>query len=289
MNTFFTKLFQRTIFICLAVFFLQMVYGSSIAKVITFNIRLDTDGDKMDQWKYRKASMVDYLISEDADFIGVQEALYHQVAYLDSMLTGYKYIGVGRDDGKKGGEFMALFYKTKTWSIESKNTFWLSETPSQCSKGWDAMCFRVCTWGKFTNKKTGKKIIINNTHLDHKGTIARAKSVDLLISHVKGFKDKCPVLLIGDFNFSPDDSLFATLNRKLLDSKLLAESVLESNPGTFNGFDSGEYGPPYKDRIDYVFFREEKKVLEYKVPIILTGGGGHISDHFPVIVTFELD
>lgn len=266
-----------------------MAYGSSTAKVITFNIRLDTENDKSDQWNYRKAAMVDYLILQDADFIGIQEALYHQVKYLDSMLTGYKYIGVGRDDGKKGGEFMALFYKTKSWSVESKNTFWLSETPSKCSKGWDAMCFRVCTWGKFSNKKTGKKIIINNTHLDHKGTVARAKSVDLLISHVNGFKEKCPALLIGDFNFTPDDSLYTVISSNLLDAKKLAKSISESNPGTFNGFDGGQYGPPYNHRIDYVFFREEKNVLAYEVPIILTGAGGHLSDHFPVIVTFELE
>ena len=276
-------------FFCFCLIHFNAIYGKETVKVMTINIRLETASDAENQWKYRKEKMVEFLILESADFICVQEAMYNQVQYLDSALADYQYIGVGRDDGKKGGEFMALFYKVNKWSIENENTFWLSDTPDQCSRGWDAMCHRVCTWGTFISRSSGKKVIISNTHLDHKGEIARSKSVELLINHLSKIDQSILSILAGDFNLSPKDVLYQKLTQKLIDTKMLAENINETYEGTFNGFDKGEYKPSYNYRIDFVFLNKERKVLDYRVPIVYTEKGLHITDHFPVMVNIEMD
>lgn len=53
-------------------------------------------------------------------------------------LDGYKYVGVGRDDGKTKGEFSAIFYNTLKFDVLKEKTFWLSETTDIISVGWDA-------------------------------------------------------------------------------------------------------------------------------------------------------
>lgn len=262
---------------------------TSTLRVMTYNIRLDVESDGPDAWIHRKEALASLIQAEQADFIGVQEALYHQVHYLDSVLNQYQYIGVGRDDGKKEGEFMALFYKTNDWKVSNANTFWLSPTPDSCSMGWDAACKRVCTWGNFTNLHTGKEITIYNTHLDHMGQQARAGSIDLLLSRISSQPKGRPLVLMGDFNMTPSGPWYEHTSASLKDARVMADLVLESFSGTFNGFEKGEYRAPFNQRIDYVFCRNIDGVTEYKVPVPLTENGRHVSDHFPLIVTLVVD
>src|SRR5690606_11484901 len=67
--------------------------------VMTYNIRYGSANDGDDSWDHRKESLAREMAFYEPDFIGVQEALHFQMEYLDSMLTQYSYIGVGRDDG----------------------------------------------------------------------------------------------------------------------------------------------------------------------------------------------
>ncbi|MES2485182.1 MAG: endonuclease/exonuclease/phosphatase, partial [Bacteroidota bacterium] len=79
-------------------------------KVMTYNIRLDVASDAENRWDNRKEKLAGQVQFYEPDFMGVQEALPHQLHYLDSVFTTYKYIGVGRDDGKNQGEYSAIFY-----------------------------------------------------------------------------------------------------------------------------------------------------------------------------------
>ena len=44
------------------------------------------------------------------------------------------YIGVGRDDGKKAGEYSPILYRSAVWKVEAWKTVWLSETPDKPGK-----------------------------------------------------------------------------------------------------------------------------------------------------------
>ena len=93
-------------------------------KIISFNIRYNSwnniDGEN--GWPYRKASVAKMIDQEKPVAIGLQEALIDQLQYLDSALPGYRRVGVGRDDGKEAGEFMAIYYNTDVVELVSDET-----------------------------------------------------------------------------------------------------------------------------------------------------------------------
>ena len=88
--------------------------------VISFNIRYNNPGDGDNIWDNRKAACVNMAEMERPDFLCVQEAYFVQLDYLNRNLPDYQYIGVGRDDGRQGGEHMAILYRAHyvTRSIE---------------------------------------------------------------------------------------------------------------------------------------------------------------------------
>ena len=88
-------------------------------------------------------------------------------------MPNYDFIGVGRDDGAQNGEFAAIFYRTDKFELLAHGDFWLSEITDRPNKGWDAALPRVCSWGKFRDKKSGYTFLFYNLHLDHKGKLAR--------------------------------------------------------------------------------------------------------------------
>ena len=59
----------------------------------------------------------------------MQEALHRQVEYLTAELSGHDWYGVGRDDGKKAGEYAPVFYRRERLRLIDAGTFWLSEVP----------------------------------------------------------------------------------------------------------------------------------------------------------------
>lgn len=280
-----------TIFLRIAIF-LFITTGNSDAvaglpvKVMTYNIRLDFEGDSLDNWHHRKADLVSFILAESPDFVGVQEALYHQMQFLDEHLGNYQYIGTGRDDGATEGEFSAIFYKTDTWTALESSTFWLSKTPAVPSKGWDAALPRICTYGIFRNQN-GQSIAVFNTHFDHVGEKARKKSVKVIKSFLKPVAKNNPVILTGDFNFEPSSPAYAKLTAFMTDSRSVALKMDEASTGTFNGF---KPEGPFERRIDYIFVNNKNlTVKKYQVKTPLTQSGRQLSDHFPLIVEMEIE
>jgi endonuclease/exonuclease/phosphatase family metal-dependent hydrolase len=66
----------------------------------------------------------------------------------------------------------------------NSQTFWLSEQPIAGSKSWDAAITRIVTWAKFKDLKTKKVFFVFNTHFDHRGTVARRESANLLLKKI---------------------------------------------------------------------------------------------------------
>lgn len=144
------------------------------------------------------------------ELMGVQEAPFHQLRDITSMLDGYEYFGVGRDDGDTLGEYSAFLYRTARFQLQFTGTFWLSETPVKPSLGWDAACKRICTWAIFNDRHCGKTFAMFNTHFDHVGKDARRNSAKLLLNRITAIAGNLPVLITGDFNMIPTEG---TLSR----------------------------------------------------------------------------
>ena len=91
---------RKIIFTCLFICYVGIHWATSQSvKVITYNIRYENTWDGENAWSVRKARVSDMLHFYDADVIGLQEVLLTQLAYLDSSLSEYHHVGIGRDDG----------------------------------------------------------------------------------------------------------------------------------------------------------------------------------------------
>ena len=254
-------------------------------KLMTYNIRYDNPDDGENQWSKRKAFLCDQIAFNSPDIFGIQEGMHHQVTYIDSTFVNYKYVGVGRDDGKTKGEYSAIFYNTEKFKVIKQGTFWLSESPKKVSVGWDASMERICTYALFQNKVTRQELWVLNTHFDHIGNLARAKSAELIINKIKLFNTKnLPLALMGDFNLTPETKPIQYLSKILNDSKTISQSKPFGPEGTFNGFKHNE---PVTHRIDYIFTGENIKVKKFAV-LSDSKNCKYPSDHLPVFTEIEI-
>ncbi|MDH6252132.1 endonuclease/exonuclease/phosphatase family metal-dependent hydrolase [Chryseobacterium sp. H1D6B] len=250
-------------------------------KVMSFNIRLQVESDKENAWTERKQDVVELLKYYHPDYFGVQEALPEQMRDLKNNLGEYDYVGVGRDDGKLKGEFSAIFYDKNRLQVMKSGTFWLSETPEQPSKGWDAACNRVCTYAVFKDKKYNNEFLAMNLHFDHVGNVARVKSAELILKKIKELNPKnLPLTLSGDFNLTEDTEPIKTLSQNLEDSFYNAAKKHYGPVGTFTAFNVDEVP---KDRIDYIFvkglqIKSHRHINDRRENLL------YPSDHFPVLV-----
>ena len=254
-------------------------------ELITYNIRMNTSGDGEHAWPHRKDNVAALFRFHRADIFCVQEALPEQMDDLDAAFPDFTYEGIGRDDGKRLGEFSAVFYNHKRFRKLDGGTFWLSETPGECSFGWDAACRRVCSWVKLEDTKTGEVFHVFNTHFDHRGDEARRESAQLILDKIEEISEGGgAVVLCGDFNLPPDSTPIALIQSKLHDAFRVTEQPPYSSVATYHGF---TYDDPPRDRIDYVFVSHDLKVLRYG-GLTDSRDRSFFSDHLPVLVTIQL-
>jgi len=252
--------------------------------IISYNIRYDNNWDIENSWKIRRNKISQILVQYSPSIIGIQEGLLNQVQYIDSSLIDYDYVGVGRDDGKKKGEFCAIYFDTTRYVLLKNSTFWLSETPDTISVGWDAALERICTYGLFKDRITKKEFWVFNTHFDHIGVIAREKSSGLILKRIKKInRQSLPVILMGDFNSIPNSPPVKEIITELSDALQISLQKLHGPRGTFNGFNEGL---SIEKRIDYIFTKN-LKVLSYTHVNDRLENNRHISDHLPVMIKIK--
>lgn len=270
---------MRTVYM-LSLWLVALTMSAQEVKLLSFNIRYDNSGDGIDQWSERKTDVLHLLDSSEATVIGLQEALYSQVQFLDSLMPELTFIGVGRDDGDKGGELSPIFYDSTRLALMDFGTFWLSPTPNKVSKGWDAALPRVCTFAIFKEAKTEKIFWVYNTHFDHMGKTARLSSAAIIVQHMyKNNISKSPVILMGDLNALPNSRPLELLSNHFEDP------LNESTAGTFWGFNPEAKA---ENRIDYIMGKgiefTDSRILFNRRP-----NGRHISDHLPVFALFSFE
>ena len=254
----------------------QLSFGQEL-KVMSYNIRMNTDKDGTNAWRYRCPATLEMIMDQQPDVFGVQEALPEQVRFLEEFVIGYDGVGVGRDDGKSKGEHMSIFWNKKTVKLLKWGTYWLSETPEKPSKGWDAACYRTATWALMKDKKTGKKFYFVNTHLDHVGKEARAKGLALIVDRIAEINPKgYPMVLTGDFNVRPDDPCLTGLDARMKCTRKIAAKT--DNHNTYNG-----WGKASKDYvIDYIYISGFSACPEYQTVTKRYQDRAYISDHYPI-------
>jgi hypothetical protein len=179
--------------------------------IVTFNVRNANPKNKENQtdpirglrngtfcrrcaWLNRLDLLVETLLSANADVIGLQEVLSSQFDFLSTSLAQeFDLVGVGRDDGERGGEFAPIAFRKEKFKCIEWGTIWISETPDivgskyllghgccGCCGCCVAPCtqVRICTWARLKPRQQVDgspcpDTIVSNTHLDSKSKDAR--------------------------------------------------------------------------------------------------------------------
>jgi len=257
-------------------------------RVMTFNIKQQNPRggqpkDSPRHWDRRKAIVFDVIGDYSPEIMGLQEAYRSQLDDIRKAFPKFGEVGKGRDGGDRG-EHSSILYRADRFRVDNSGTFWLSDTPEKKSKTWGHFYFRICTWARLVEKKSGRALYVFNTHLDHKSQSAREKSVRLIAQRIHNREHGDPFILTGDFNAGEDNPVVTYLKGKHAEaSPVPVEDSFrllhpdEKRVGTGNRFEGRVDG----DKIDYIFVTPGARVLE--ATIIRTHREGlYPSDHFPV-------
>lgn len=255
-------------------------------EVMSFNVRMDSAADSLNNWKYRKDNIAQMIAYYSPDVIGTQEVLKNQLDDLKERLPGYAVIGVGREDGKEKGEYSAIFYDTHRFSSLDEGTFALSETPERIgSMGWDAACERIVTWAFLKDKSSGREIALFNTHFDHVGKVARVESAKLILSRIEEISQGRTVVLTGDFNVTLSSEAVKTLIDGGLVNSAVDAPIIYGPRWSFHDF--GRVPLERRSLIDFIFTSKDISLKSFRV-IDDNMEGGYLSDHTPIFVSMEL-
>ena len=263
-------------------------------KIISYNIRYE--GAPSDtgaiNWQNRKEATINMIRQEQPTVIGFQEARPGQTNYVIDNLPEYGHIYAKMDKGEiPAGSSVLILYKKKTCELMDWGYFWLGEDPSKEVKGWDAHNLRPTSWIKLRDKKSKNVFYYFNTHLDHKGKVARIKGVDLLIRKMKEIAGEDAHLIIGgDMNSTLQTAFDIEGNGK-------PQNVLEpffkwmkggretapvtDNHFTFNGFNAEKI----QYWLDYIFYRNAT-ALKFET-LTKDYGAPYISDHYPIALNIK--
>ena len=260
-------------------------------KVMSFNIRYATAPDGENSWNKRKELLLSVIRKFDPDLLGTQETLATQADYLTANLSDHTLVGVGREDGKRGGEFSALMFRTSRFALVDSGTFWLSETPERPgSKSWDSALPRIVSWARLKDRSDGnREFLYLNTHWDHRGNQARIESGKLIRGWLAEHAGKKPIILTGDFNVNDDHEGYQTLvsesasGPRLVDAYRLVHPKARPEESTFGNFTGNRRGK----RIDFILTTPDFTASAATI-VHTNDNGRYPSDHYPVTAVLTL-
>ena len=246
---------------------------------MSFNIRYGTAKDGENEWSRRKTTVFDLLREQNADIVGLQEALDFQIDEITAAVPIYATIGVGRDDGRARGEFAAILFRKDRFRVGEAGTFWFSDTPAvPGSKHWGNTITRICSWTRLI-ERDGRAFYVFNVHLDHQSQPSRERSTQLLRERIDAREFATdPVVVTGDFNVGEKNPALAVLRGPFVDT-FRSLHPHETTVGTFTGF---KFGNTEGEKIDYVFVQPGTEVMQAEI-VRASRDQRYPSDHFPVV------
>lgn len=256
-------------------------------RVMTFNLRCDTPKDFEDRWDNRK-NMVYHVMNEyKCDIIGTQEVKDNMLRDLKENVRGYDIIGEPRC--KRISSERNNFLISSNYIIQENKTFWLSKSPDKVgSKVWYSYLPRICTTAVI-EIEDNKKIRICNSHLDNLFQKSREYGLKKLMEVIEKEqeKEKLPIILMGDFNATPDSNLIKDFkNGKFSKEKLIP--VQDINKSLYNEATRDKFKRTNNGvHIDYIFVSKEIEVVNAEI-IKYNISEKYPSDHYPLMADIKI-
>jgi len=287
MRNFFLGIFVLLLFGCQSGINANSFFSSTsdTLRIATFNVRIRTNADKNERaWVRRKDHVAELINSYRMDIVGAQELIdISQHKDLQKRLPNHASFTKGRDDTEGNtGERLSIFFHRERFHMLDSGFFFLSETPEIASRGWDAALNRICQWVYLHDNITKRRFYVFNTHFDHQGIRARARSSELVVSKIRDIAGDNAVFIIGDINASPfERDVYDVFRASFRDAKKISP-VVTGPAGTFNGWRVWDTNFGENLRIDYIFVSKGIAVAEYHVINKQFVPETFPSDHFPV-------
>ena len=258
----------------------------NLIHVATYNVRGPNDRSP-NSWRDRLPRMAQTIRENQFELIGTQETLSGPIKDLKEALK-FDYFGVGRDK-RKGDEHNVIFYDPERFEVISEETFWLSADPTvPGSIAWDSSLPRICTWGLLLDRRTNKRFVIANTHLDHQSAMARIQGINLVLTRLAPMIEKYPFILTGDFNSTADDMPVRRVLGVLRDARAVSETDhYGAGDETFHDFHVNRRDRSHRKPIDFIFVNDRVRVLSHGTVNDFRKGLAS-SDHFPVTAEIVL-
>lgn len=270
-------------------------------RVMSFNVRFAMAGHSEsaaennwnDSKHPRRERAIRVIREANPDLLGVQEARELQIKDFQHALPEYEFYGIGRDDGKMGGEFSGIYYRKGRFTQQATGSFWLSATPEKPGTTFAAKpntIPRIASWVRLNDREAGREFVLLNMHWDHIDVPAREKSATLVRERLTTIANGLPAIVTGDLNSYEDTKAFITLTkpdangRELFDSYRKLYPQRSQDEATFNNWKQVLKG----SRIDFILYTAE--FLPKAAEIIRTTYDERLpSDHYPVTATLQLD
>jgi len=264
-------------------------------RLATYNVRyINRDPNKADKgnraWAARRDYVIRNVLDNQLDIVGMQEVTGNnhdsitgksQLKDLQDGLKGYTCIAYEREDTNYS--YNCIFYRTDKYECLSHYSFWLSQTPEVCSKGWGSRYSRRCIVALMKDKRTHHQFYFCCAHTDFDPIEVGEKQAELLGERLTPLAQHyTPLVLVGDLNYDRYDkpSIHQVYTRYFKDSSSDHTTPTYKHwktisDTTFNGLE-----------IDYLYYlnmipRHRKVITEDY------GRGVPPSDHFPIYVDFQ--
>lgn len=249
-------------------------------KIITSNIRYENVHDGDHAWLNRLPLLQNIFTDFHPDILATQEGRELQIKSLAAALP--LQLVANHREWIADRMYPCLFVNLEQIKVKDSGDIWLSETPYVSgSISFKSTFPRLCTWMRINHLVNNQDYFVVNTHLDHVLEETRVEQVKVLINEVRSLnKEKLPVILMGDFNDSPESLVRKTIldNLDLKDPWIEMGYAEETTHHAFLGEQSSG------ERIDWILIPKAFAVEEIRLEKKSTNNI-FPSDHYPLLAT----
>jgi len=246
--------------------------SAKLLAVISSNIRYDEPQDKQHCWKNRRDFLASCLLDYHPDLLATQEGKRPQLQDIASRLSGLRCADTHRQ-WEASLMYPCIFYNPDTLTLRDSGDIWLSESPMTIgSSSFGSQYPRLCTWAHFDSD-----LLVINVHLDDLNPDTRLCQIRVLMDQINLFGMNGPMLLMGDFNESPDGPVRSLINEvwsTLQDP--WQELGQEEEPSHHNFLEAIDYA----SRVDWILTDTALQAQEILLDKSRSEQGLYPSDHY---------